>query len=72
MKPEKKNEENVNKLPEKKKISFFSDKKYNISKYFPRDLLYFDIKLLHSDFIKEEPKDNFYNNQSMEKIIIQN
>ena len=32
---EKKNEENNNTLPEKKKISFFSDKKFNISKYFP-------------------------------------
>ena len=64
---EKMNEENVNTLPEKKKISFFSDKKYNISKYFPRDLLYFDIKLLYSDFLKGEPKNDFYNHESDEE-----
>ena len=64
---EKKNEENNNTLPEKKKISFFSDKKFNISKYFPRDLLYLDIKLLPSEFIKGEPKKNYYNNESDEE-----
>ena len=65
---EKKNEENTNNntTQEKKKISFFSDKKYILSKYFPRDLLYFDIKLLYSDFLKGEPK-NYYNNESDEE-----
>ena len=64
---EKKNEENNNTIPQKKKISFFSDKKFNISKYFPRDLLYLDIKLLPSEFIKGEPKKNYYNNESDEE-----
>ena len=65
---EKKTEENNNQLlPEKKKISFFSNKKFNISKYFPRDILYLDIKLLPSEFIKGEPKKSFYNNESDEE-----
>ena len=64
---EKKNEENNNTITQKKKISFFSDKKFNISKYFPRDLLYLDIKLLPSEFIKGEPKKNYYNNESDEE-----
>jgi len=64
---EKKNEENNNTIPQKKKITFFSDKKFNISKYFPRDLLYLDIKLLPSEFIKGEPKKNYYNNESDEE-----
>ena len=63
---EKKNEEN-NSIPEKKKLSFLSDKKYCLSKYFPRDLLYLDIKLLPSEFIKGEPKKNYYNNESDEE-----
>ena len=66
---EKKNEENNNTIPQKKKISFFSDKKFNISKYFPRDLLYLDIKLLPSEFIKGEPKKNYYNNESDEENV---
>ena len=62
---EKKNEEN-NSIPEKKKFSFLSDKKYCLSKYFPRDLLYF-IKLIPSEFIKGEPKKNYYNNEPDEE-----
>ena len=64
---EKKNEENNNTFPEKKKLSFLSDKKYNISKDFPRELLYFDAKILPSEFIKGEPKNNYYKNESDEE-----
>ena len=59
-------------LTQKKKISFFSNNKFNISKDFPRDLLYLDIKLLPSEFIKGEPKKNFYNNESDEEDNLSN
>ena len=61
------NNDNNNILPQKKKISFFSNKKFNISKDFPRDLLYLDIKLLASEFIKGEPKKNLFINESDEE-----
>ena len=64
---DKKNEENHKILPEKKKTTFFSNKKYNISKYFPRDLLYLDVKLLPSEFIKGEPKRNIFSHDSDEE-----
>ena len=64
---EKKNEENNNTIPEKKKISFFSNKKYNIAKDFPRDLLYLDIKLLPSEFIKGERKKKFFSNKESDE-----
>ena len=50
-----KNDENKT-IPEIKKISFFSIKKFNISPNFPRDILYLDVKLLPSEFIKGEHK----------------
>ena len=65
---DKKNEENNNIIQqEKKKVSFFSNKKYNISKDFPRDLLYLDIKLLPSEFIKGEQKKKYYMKESDEE-----
>ena len=47
-------------LPEKKRNPIFTDKKYIMPKYFPRELLSLDLKLLPSEFIKGEPKKNYY------------
>ena len=54
------NEENAENKQEENKPSihpFFLSKKYQLSEYFPRDLLYLDIKILPSDFIKFESQD---------------
>ena len=59
---EKKTEENT-----EKKKSFFSNNKYNISKDFPRDLLYLDIKLLPSEFIKGERKKKYFSNKESDE-----
>ena len=45
---------------EKKSTLLFTDKKYSLPKYFPRELLYIDLKLLPSLFLKGEPKKSFY------------
>ena len=45
---------------------FFLNKKYQLSEYFPRDLLYLDVKILPSEFIKGEAKEN----KDKEKIYI--
>jgi hypothetical protein len=55
-------EENANEenKPEENKPTvhpFFLNKKYQLSDFFPRDLLYLDIKILPSEFIKFEPKE---------------
>ena len=47
----------------KKKNIFFTDKKYILQKYFPRELLTLDLKLLSSDFLKGEPKKNYYDSE---------
>ena len=60
-----KNDENKT-IPETKKISFFSIKKFNISPNFPRDILYLDVKLLPSEFIKGEPKKIYFNESDSE------
>ena len=44
----------------KKKTSIFSDKKYILSKDFPRELLSIDLKILPSEFLKGEPKKSYY------------
>ena len=46
---------------EKKRTPLFTDKKYNVSKYFPRELLSIDLKILPSEFLKGEPKKSYYN-----------
>ena len=56
------NEDNLeNKQDENKKEQtihpFFLNKKYQLSEYFPRELLYLDVKILPSEFIKGETKD---------------
>ena len=54
------NEENPENKQEENKPSihpFFLNKKYQISEFFPRDLLYLDVKILPSDFIKFESQD---------------
>ena len=54
---ENENEENK---PEENKPTvhpFFLNKKYQLSEFFPRDLLYLDVKILPSEFIKFEPKE---------------
>ena len=55
-------EENANEenKPEENKPTvhpFFLNKKYQLSEFFPRDLLYLDVKILPSEFIKFEPKE---------------
>ena len=55
---EKKNEELI---PEKKVNPLFTDKKFILPKYFPRELLSLDLKILPSEFIKGEPKKSYYN-----------
>ena len=55
-------EENANEenKPEENKLTvhpFFLNKKYQLSEFFPRDLLYLDVKILPSEFIKFEPKE---------------
>ena len=47
--------------PEKKRTPLFTDKKYNVSKIFPRELLSIDLKILPSEFIKGEPKKSYFN-----------
>ena len=37
---------------------FFLNKKYQLSEYFPRELLYLDVKILPSEFVKGEVKEN--------------
>ena len=63
------NEENKNieLIPDKKQISILTDKKYILPKYFPRELLSIDLKILPSDFLKGEPKKNYYNESDDEK-----
>ena len=56
---ENKNEEQIN---VKKRINF--DKKYNVSKYFPKELLTIDLKILPSEFLKGEPKKSYYHHES--------
>ena len=52
------NEENKEEKNNKPTIHpFFLNKKYQLSDYFPRDLLYLDVKILPSDFIKGEFKE---------------
>jgi len=34
------------------------NKKYELSEYFPRELLYLDVKILSSEFVKGEAKEN--------------
>ena len=56
------NDENMeNKQDENKKEPtihpFFFNKKYQLSEYFPRELLYLDVKILPSEFLKGETKD---------------
>ena len=45
---------------------FFSNKKYQLSEYFPRELLYLDVKILPSEFLKGETKES----KNKEKITI--
>ena len=54
---EKKIEEQIQ---EKKRSILFTDKKYNVSKYFPRELLSINLKILPSEFLKGEPKKSYY------------
>ena len=60
MNEEKKNEEQI----QYKKRSSVFDKKYIVSKYFPKVLLTLDVKILPSEFLKGEPKKPFYHNDS--------
>ena len=43
---------------------FFSNKKYIFPDFFPKELLYLDVKLLPSDFLKGEPKERYYSQLS--------
>ena len=58
----KENEESEDqKASESKKIHpFFSNPKYILSEFFPKELLYLDLKLLPSDFLKGEPKERYF------------
>ena len=61
----KQTEENAEKKAENNKPiihPFFLNKKYQISEYFPRELLYLDVKILPSEFIKGDfkEKDKIY------------
>ena len=60
-KEEEKKPENEEIIDNKKKQHpFFSNKKYILSDNFPNELLYIDLKLLPSDFLKGEPKVSYY------------
>ena len=48
----------------KKMHPFFSNKKYILPEFFPKELLYLDLKLLPSDFIKGEPKERYFSQLS--------
>ena len=70
---EKKIEEQIQ---ERKAALFFTDKKYQVSKYFPRELLSIDLKILPSEFLKGEPKKTYFNesddeNKEKEKKIVE-
>jgi len=58
-------EESEEKNSELKKIHpFFLNKKYMLSEIFPKDLLYLDLKLLPSEFIKGQPIERYYSQLS--------
>ena len=70
------NEEKIveEQIEEKKKTFLFADKKFVLQKYFPRELLSIDLKILPSEFLKGEPKKSYYNesddeNKEKDKII---
>ena len=48
-------------IQERKRALLFTDKKYQVSKYFPRELLSIDLKILPSEFLKGEPKKTYFN-----------
>ena len=50
----------------KKEHPFFSNKKYMLPEYFPKELLHLDLKLLPSEFLKGEPKERYYSQLSSE------
>ena len=57
------NEEQKNN--ESKKIHpFFSNKKFFLPEFFPKELLYLDLKVLPSDFLKGEIKERYYSKLS--------
>ena len=66
---EKKMEEQIQ---EKKRNPIFTDKKYSLSKLFPRELLSIDLKLLPSEFLKGEIKKSFYNESDDENELKDN
>ena len=58
------NENKENKENNKQTVHpFFTNKKYQLAEYFPRELLYLNVKILPSEFIKGEfrEKENKYN-----------
>ena len=55
------------KITESKKVHpFFSNKKFLLPDYFPKELLYLDVKLLPSEFLKGEPKERYYSQLSLD------
>ena len=65
-------EESEEKNSESKKIHpFFLNKKYMLSEIFPKELLYLDLKLLPSEFIKGQPKERYYSQLSAQNEMEQ-
>ena len=55
------------KITESKKAHpFFSNKKFLLPEYFPKELLYLDVKLLPSEFLKGEPIERYYSQLSLD------